>query len=107
MIKLLLHHVLVKLDDATEADETLRRAKAAGLDLSALDKREQKAVEYGVVVQVGPTAFIDYGRSPDIMKVGDRISLNRYSGKSVKDVDGQEYVIVNDADCLAIITNDL
>ena len=102
MIKLLLHHVLVKLDEATDADEVYRRAKAAGIHLE-LDKREQKAVEYGIVVSVGPTAFIDYGRTPDIVKVGDRISLNRYSGKSVKDVDGIEYVIVNDQDVLAII----
>ena len=101
-IKLLLHHILVKLDEATEADEIYKRAKAAGIHLE-LDKREQKAVEYGTVVQVGPTAFIDYGRSPDIVKGGDRISLNRYSGKSVKDVDGVEYVIVNDQDVLCII----
>ena len=45
-IKLLLHHVLVKLDDATEADEVYKRAKAAGLHLQ-LDSRVEKAVEYG------------------------------------------------------------
>lgn len=101
-IKLLLHHLLVKLDAAEEADEVYRRAKQAGIHLE-LDKREQKAVEYGTVVAVGPTAFIDYGRSPDIVKVGDRISINRYSGKEVKDSDGQLYVIVNDTDVLAII----
>ena len=31
MIRILLHHILVKLDDATEADETYRRAKALGI----------------------------------------------------------------------------
>lgn len=102
MIKLLLHHILVKLDQATEADEVYKRAKAAGLEL-ALDKRVEKAVEYGTVVQVGPTAFLDYGRSPDILKEGDRISLARYSGKSITDSDGTEYVILNDQDVLAII----
>ena len=45
MIRILLHHILVKLDDATEADEIYKRAKAAGIHLE-LDKREQKAVEY-------------------------------------------------------------
>jgi len=102
MIKVLLHHILLKLDDATEADETYRRAKAAGIHLE-LDKREQKAVEYGTVIQVGPTAFIDYGGSPDLLKIGDRITINKYSGKEVIDSDGTKYVIVNDQDILAII----
>lgn len=101
-IKILLHHILVKLDDATEADETYRRAKAAGIHLE-LDKREQKAVEYGTVVQVGPTAFKDYGASPDILKAGDRVSLTRYAGKSIVDSDNTEYVILNDSDVLCTI----
>ena len=101
-IRILMHHVLVKLDDAIEADDTYRRAKASGIIIE-LDKREQKAVEYGTVVQVGPTSFIDYGLTPDTLKVGDRISLNRYAGKSIKDSDGSEYVLVNDQDILCVI----
>lgn len=101
-IKILLHHILVKLEDATEADDTYRRAKALGIEL-ALDKREQKAVEYGTVVQVGPTAFNDYGRNPDILKAGDRVSLNRYAGKSVVDSNGIEYTLLNDSDVLCVI----
>lgn len=101
-IKLLLHHVLIKLDDATEADEVYRRAKAAGIQLE-LDKREQKAVEYGTVAKVGPTAFIDYGGTPDLIKAGDRVSITKYSGKEISDSDNTKYVIVNDADILAVI----
>lgn len=104
MIQLLLHHVLVKPDDVTEADDIYRRAKAAGLQLE-LSKREQKAVEYGVVVSIGPTAFKDYGRGPDILKVGDRISFAKYAGKSIKDKD-TEYLILNDEDVLAVITEE-
>jgi len=95
-IKLLLHHVLVKLDEP-------ELKTASGIIISLDEKKERKAVEYGTVVQVGPTAFIDYGRTPDIVKVGDRISLNRYSGKSVVDNDETEYVIVNDQDVLCVI----
>jgi co-chaperonin GroES (HSP10) len=102
MIKILLHHILVKLDDATEADDTYKRAKAAGIMLE-LDKREQAAVEYGTVVQVGPTAFKDLGRDPTILKGGDRISFARYSGKSIKDSDGTEYLLLNDQDVLVVI----
>ena len=102
MITLLLHHVLIKLDDATEVDDVYRRAKAAGIELS-LDKREAKAVEYGEVVQVGQTAFLDYGRDPSILKAGDRVSITKYSGKEVVDTDNTKYVIVNDSDVLCIV----
>jgi co-chaperonin GroES (HSP10) len=96
LIKLLLHHILVKLDEPELKTQS-------GIILAVDEKKERKAVEYGIVVQVGPTAFIDYGRSPDIVKVGDRISLNRYSGKSIVDGDEQEYVLVNDQDVLCVI----
>ena len=102
MIKILLHHILVKLDDATDADDMYKRAKAAGIHLE-LDKREQAAVEYGTVVQVGPTAFKDLGRDPTILNRGDRISFARYSGKSIKDSDGTEYLLLNDQDVLVVI----
>lgn len=101
-IKILLHHVLVKQDEATEADDTYKRAKASGIILE-LDKREQAAVEYGTVVQVGPTSFLDYGRDPTILKEGDRVSFARYSGKSIKDSDNEEYVLLNDSDILVVI----
>ena len=101
-IKILLHHILAKADDATEADQDLKRAKAAGIILE-LDKREQAAVEYGTVVKIGPTAFQDYGRDATILKEGDRISFARYSGKSIKDTDGTEYILLNDSDVLFVI----
>lgn len=93
MITLLLHTVLVKLDD-------IETTTQSGIILALDEKKERKAVENGTVIQVGPTAFQDYGRDPSILKGGDRISLNRYSGKSIVDTDGVEYVIVNDVDIL-------
>ena len=96
MIKLLLHHILVKLDEP-------ELKTASGIIISLDESKERKAVEYGTVVQIGPTAFKDYGRDPSILKEGDRISLNRYSGKGVVDADKQEYVIVNDVDVLCVI----
>mgnify|MGYP001415213937 CR=1 FL=1 len=96
MIKLLLHHILVRLDEP-------ELKTASGIILSLDEKKERKAVEYGVIVQVGPTAFIDYGRTPDIVKIGDRICLNRYSGKEVIDSDDTSYVILNDQDVLCVL----
>jgi chaperonin GroES len=103
-VNLLLHHILVKPEDVSDVDEVYRRAKAAGIKLE-LDKREQKAVEYGTVVAVGPTAFKDYHRGPDILKVGDKLTFAKYAGKSIKDGDN-EYLILNDEDCLAVITEE-
>jgi co-chaperonin GroES (HSP10) len=101
-IKLLRHHVLVKLEDATEADEAYRRAKALGIEL-ALDKRVQEAVEVGEVVQIGPTAFKDLGFDMPPIKVGDKVSLIRYVGKKIQDTEGNTFYIYNDDDLLAII----
>lgn len=101
-IKLLMHHILVKLDDPIEADETLRRARELGIHIE-LDKREKSAVEYGTVLQIGPNAYRDFGYNEPPLKVGDRVSLTRYAGKSVVDSDGSKYQIFNDEDILAII----
>lgn len=101
-IKILLHHILVKLDDATEADEVYKRAKDLGIHLE-LDKRVHEAVEYGTVVQVGPTAYKDYGLETSPVKVGDRVSLTRYSGKKVVDIDGKTFYLFNDNDVLCTI----
>lgn len=101
-IKLLRHHILIQLEDAIEADEALRRARAAGIHIE-LDKREKEAVEIGTVVQVGPTAFKDFGFETSPIKEGDKVSLIRYSGKKTKDSTGTLYYIFEDSDILAII----
>ena len=96
MIIPLLHTVLVKPDNVeTKTD--------SGIIIPDLvTDKERKAVEYGTVVRVGPRAFIDYGRGPDILQKGDRITFARYAGKEVKDGD-DTYLLVNDIDVLALI----
>ena len=99
MISILLHHVLIKLDEPEVKT-------ASGIIISLDEKKERKAVEYGTVLQVGPRAFIDYGRDPNILSKGDRVCINRYSGKEVKDTDGTEYLIVNDQDILCVVNKE-
>lgn len=97
MITPLLHSVLIKPDE-------VETKTASGIVIpDMVTDKERKAVEYGTVVTVGPRAFIDYGREPTILKGGDRISFARYAGKGIKDVDGVEYILVNDIDILAKI----
>ena len=100
-IKLLLHTVLVRPDKVEEVDEVIKRAKAAGIAVQ-LDKREEKAVEYGTVIQVGPTAFKDYGRDPDILQEGDYVTYAKYAGKEIK-YRGETYLILNDQDVIATL----
>lgn len=100
MIVPLLHTVLIKPDE-------VETKTASGIFIPDLvTEKERKAMEYGTVVTVGPRAFIDYGRDPTILKGGDRVSYARYSGKVIKDTDGIEYVLVNDIDLLAKITDE-
>jgi len=92
----LLHTILVK-------PEQVETKTQGGIILpEMLTEKERKAVERGTVVSVGPRAFIDYGRSPDILSKGDVITYARYAGKEIKD--GEDtYLLVNDIDVLALI----
>jgi len=94
-IKLLTHHVLIKLDDPEVKTES-------GIILAVDEKRERKAVEYGTVLQIGPTAFQELGLSLCPLSIGDHVCILRYSGKSVKDGE-DEFLIVNDEDILCIV----
>ena len=96
-IKLLLHHLLIDPDKK----ETVSPGGIVIPD--QILEKERKAVEYGTIVQVGPTAYLDHGRDPSIINVGDRVCLNRYSGKEVLDKDDKKYLIINDSDILCVI----
>ena len=93
--------VIVKADAAEQKT-------AGGIIIPDLvTDKERKAVEYGTVVRTGPRAFIDYGRSPDILSAGDRISFARYAGKEIRDTDDTVYLLVNDVDVLCLVTENV
>ena len=97
MLKPVLHRILLKLDNVEEVTES-------GIIISKdLVKKERKAVEKGVVVAIGETAFKDYGGGAGTLAVGDRVIIAQYSGKEVKDLDDTEYVVCNDEDILVIL----
>lgn len=100
MIIPLLHGVLVKPDNVETKTE-------GGIILpEEVTNKERKAVEYGTVVRTGPRAFIDYGRSPDVLSAGDRISFARYAGKEIRDTDDTVYLLINDIDVLCLLTDE-
>ena len=75
--------------------------KTAGgilLPESAKDKPKE-----GKIVAVGEGRISDDGkRQPMNVKVGDRVLFSSYAGTEVK-VHGEEYLIMNESDILAVI----
>lgn len=108
MIKVVGHRVLVRPFKVEEIDETFKRAKLAGIELLNQDelRREQNAVDRGVVVSVGATAFKDFGGDP-WCKEGDIIYFAKYAGKYIEDPKTKEkYTILNDDDVVAVYEGD-
>lgn len=106
MIKPILHRILVKPDNIEDADEVVRSARAAGLQVQ-LDKREQAAIEIGTVVLVGKTSFKEFGTTAEDEGVvpGARIFFAKYAGKAVKDGEAK-YLLLNDEDILATVDDE-
>ena len=97
--------VLVKPYDVTEKDEAYKAAKRMGLDLSLENKlnREQAAMDKGIVLDWGPTAFGDYNCDNPLTK-GDEIVYAKHAGKEIEDPEtGEKLVIINDEDVVAIL----
>ena len=66
------------------------------------DTAKEKPME-GIVLETGPGARDDSGKLvPLDVKPGDRILFGKWSGTEVK-VDGQELLIMNEADVLGVI----
>ena len=54
------------------------------------------------VIEVGPGEEIDGKKTPMVVKKGDKVVLNKYTGTEVK-YEGTDYVIVRQSDILAIV----
>lgn len=103
MIKPILHRILLKPDNVEEADDIVRSARAAGIEVK-LDKREQAAVETGTVVTIGSTCYKEFGTTPEEqgIEVGTKVFFAKYAGKSVKDGE-EKFLILNDEDIMGVI----
>lgn len=95
--------VLVKPYKLEEVDEIYKKIKAAGLEIPETDekRREQAAVEKGVVVSIGSLAYKDWGDGTPWCRVGDSVVWARYAGKVIA-IDGVDHYILNDEDIIAV-----
>lgn len=106
MIKAVLHRLVIKPVELEEYDEVDAKLKELGLvkGITEETKYHGTQIDKGEVVDVGPTAFLDYVKKHDLsipVAVGTLVTYARHSGKVVKDND-VEYVILNDDDVLCI-----
>lgn len=106
MITVCGHRVLLKTLEVEDVDDVFASAKKAGIELlkdadEALSRKN--AVDRGVVVGLGTTAFQDFGGVP-WCSTGDVVVYSRYGGKQITDpVSKQVFTVVNDEDIIAII----
>lgn len=70
------------------------------------DQAKEKAKYAGtkaVLVAVGANAFREWGDQALMPKPGDRVLYAQYTGARHTGADGEDYVVMNDADLLAVI----
>jgi co-chaperonin GroES (HSP10) len=105
------HRLLVKPDTVDEVTKKEIAAfdslKSKGFEISGRDKKqERQAVDTGIVVSIGPTAWKkdELGFEP-WCQVGNKIHYARYAGMSIRNPNNleEEYVMLNDEDVVAVI----
>lgn len=89
------------LDDRVLVKQSEAEEKTAG-GIVLPDTAKEKP-QRGTVVAVGAGKLLENGqRGKMTLKKGDEVFYGKYSGTEIK-IDGQEYVILKEADVLAVI----
>lgn len=92
MIRPLLDKVVLKM---VETEETTK----SGIILAGNAKEKPQIAE---VIAVGPGGLVDGKEVVMQVSVSDKVIINKYSGTEIK-LEGNEYIIVSQADILAIV----
>lgn len=103
-VKAVIHRLVVKPVELEVYDEVSAKLKELGWELGRTEETKylHTQIDQGYVLDIGPTAFMDYVRKYDLpvpIKKGMLVTYCRHSGKGVKDGDG-EVVVLNDEDIL-------
>ena len=69
-------------------------------------KREQGATTIGIIVGIGPNAWLDFKPGTPWAEIGDRVYFAKYAGKEVRAGNEKTYVIINDEDVQCKIIED-
>jgi co-chaperonin GroES (HSP10) len=101
------HRILVRPHKLEDIDTAFKTAKAAGIYIQeTTEKLQQTAVDKGIILAVGESAFKDFNTEP-WAHVGDLVAYARYGGKIIKDPDTDEdLLILNDEDLICKIVKE-
>ena len=92
MLKPLSDRVVIKM---IENEETTK----SGIILAG---NAQEKPQFAKVVEVGPGLEVDGKLEKMLVKKGDKVVVNKYSGTEVK-YEGEDYIIVKQSDILAVV----
>jgi co-chaperonin GroES (HSP10) len=107
-IKAVLHRLVIQPVELEVYDEVAVRLKAAGLERGITEetKFHGTQIDQGYVIDIGPTAFLDYVKKHGLsipVHIGSLVTYARHAGKFIKDPKtNKEVVVLNDDDVLAI-----
>lgn len=86
-------------DKVVLKEEKLETTSKNGIFLPVSDKEKP---QIATVISVGDGGYIDGKEVKMIVKQGDKVVFSKYAGSNIK-IDNEEYVVVRQADILAII----
>jgi len=81
--------------------QTLESEEKTASGIVLPDSAQEKPTQ-GKVIAVGSGRMEDGKRIPLEVKAGDKVIYSKYGGTDIK-VDGEEYLILNERDILAIV----
>tara|TARA_R110000868_G_scaffold411691_2_gene707561 strand:- start:1326 stop:1643 length:318 start_codon:yes stop_codon:yes gene_type:complete len=98
------YKVVVKL----KMSELMLKAQSGLIEVpKEVLEREQRAMQEATVYALGPTAFSSPDFEGSVVKVGDLVTLAKYSGESRTDIEeGYTHLTINDEDIFSILIED-
>ena len=106
MLKALGYRLIVKPDNVKTSHEV--KGTDIKLAIAVHEKLYKAPMSVGIVIDIGPLAWVDYNKNAILKKpwveIGDKILYSRYGGKLIKDPDTDEdFVVLDDGDVLCKI----
>ena len=86
-------------DKVVLKEEKMSETTNSGIFLPVSDK---EIPQIATVISVGEGGFVDGKDVKMVVKVGDKVVFSKYAGSNIK-IDGEEFVVVRQADILAVI----